>query len=249
METDLGTRIGADLVLSLSALTGHPLFGLALTAVAYMLGLWLYRLTRFPLLHPFPTATAIVCGVLLLTGTPYENYNIGGSYLTLLLSPATVCLAVPLYEKLPKIKKHAGAILLSLCVGCVTAIVSMWALSRAFGLPDLLLYSLVPKSVTTAIAVEVAASLGGLRTVAVLGVLIAGMTGALFGPALCDLFGLRAPLARGLAVGAASHALGTARAMEASADEGAAGGLAIGVCGLITALLAPALLRFLMAIW
>ena len=233
----------------MSAITSHPLFGVTLTVAAYLFGVWLFRVTKFALFHPLPVATAIVCGTLLLTGTSYEQYNIGGSYLSFILTPATVCLAVPLYENLPKIKKNAGVILLSLCAGCLTAIVSIWGFSRWFSLPDVLYFSAVPKSVTTAIAVELSDALGGLRAITVVALLLAGLIGTLAGPAICKLFGIRKPVAVGLAIGASSHVLGTTRALQIGPVEGAMSGLAVGVCGLITAVAAPVVVRLLGLLW
>jgi predicted murein hydrolase (TIGR00659 family) len=233
----------------MNELTAHPLFGLTLTAAIYFPCMLLYRKTRFPLLSPLPLTVAVICGILLLSGVSFEEYNVGGSYLSFLLTPVIVCLAVPLYERLPDVKRHAGAILVSLGVGSVTGVVSVWALCRVFGLPDLLLLSLAPKSVTTPIGIEVAEALGGLRAVAAAAIILSGSLGAMFGPELCRLLRIKHPIAQGLAIGAAAHGLGTARAMEVSKGIGTYSGLAIGVCGLITALAAPVLIRALALIW
>jgi len=229
--------------------TAHPIFGLTLTAAIYFPCMLLYRKTRFVLFSPLPITVAAICGVLLATGISFEDYNAGGSYLSFLLTPVIVCLAVPLYERLPEVRRSAGAILISLCAGSVAAMVSVWALCRLFGLPDILLLSLAPKSVTTPIAIEVTESLGGLRAVTAIAVILSGTLGALFGPELCRLLRIRHPIAQGLSIGAAAHGLGTARAMETSPGIGTYSGLAIGVCGFFTALAAPALVRILLLIW
>ena len=174
-----------------------------------------------------------------------DDYQHGASIITFMLAPATVSLAVPLYNRISILKKHAVIILVSICAGAVASVISSVILARLLGLPEDLVLSLVPKSVTTPIAVEASERLGGVPSITAISVIITGISGAVFGPFILKFFRVSSPLARGLAMGTSSHAIGTSRALEMGETEGAAGSLSIGIAGIITVLAAPMLLKLL----
>lgn len=213
------------------------LLWLAVTVLAYEIGLWINRKLKTPLANPLLIATILLCALLLVTGTTVSAYNQGGSFITLFLSPATVALAVPIYRQLETFKKHFIPILLGALVGSAVSIGSVFLLCRFFGLSDEMLFSLLPKSVTTPIGIEVARSLGGIPAITAIAIIITGLFGAMVLPAFLKKIGISHPVTTGIAIGTSAHAVGTSRALELGETEGAMSGLAIGVAGLFTALL------------
>ena len=191
----------------------------------------------------FGTLTAValllvIIAVLAVFDIPYAAYNAGGSLINLFLGPATVCLAVTIYAQIDLLKKNLLPILAGCAAGAVTSVLSIWGLCRLFGLDRTLTVSLLPKSVTTPIATAIAEGQGGIVSITVAAVIFTGILGNLCAPALARLFRVKDPVAAGLAIGACSHAMGTARALELGETEGAMSGLAIGLCGLATTILA-----------
>ena len=233
----------------LHLLSHNPLFGLLLSVGAYAVGTLIYRKTKIMLLNPLLLSIIIICAVLLLFGIDYEAYDAGGQIVTMLLGPATVCLAVPLYDQIPLIKKNVATILVSIALGSVASLVSIFALCKLFHLDRTLMLSLLPKSVTSAIAMGIADDLGGIKAITVMSVVLTGIVGATVGPAFCRLIGIKNRVAAGLAIGTSSHALGTTKALEMGEQEGAMSALAIGVAGIITVAVAPLLLSLLTKIW
>ena len=226
-------------------ITRNPIFGISLTLAAYAAGLQIYKRFKFSFLHPILTASAIIIALITILDIPLENYQNGGSLISLLLGPATAALAVPLYRQRKEIKTHLIVILASITIGAVVSVISTILLSRLFKLPEDLVYSLIPKSVTTPIAVEVSEKLGGIPTITAIAVILTGITGAVLGPRTLKLLRINRPAAKGLAIGTSAHAIGTSRALEIGEKEGAAAGLAIGIAGIITALAAPLLVSLL----
>ena len=216
-----------------------PLLGIILTLSAYAVGLQLYKRLKISILHPVLTASAIIIAVLLLLDISIEEYQKGGSIISFMLGPATVALAVPLYRQIKILKSHAVIILVSISVGAVVSISSIILLSKALGLPEDLIISMAPKSVTTPIAVEASAKLGGLPAITALAVIFTGITGAVIGPSVLKLLHIKDPTAKGLALGTSAHAIGTSRALEMGETEGAVGSLSIGLTGIITVVTAP----------
>ncbi len=229
----------------MSGLLASPLWGIILSILAFELGLWIYRRTKITFFNPLLIAILVVLAVLVVFDIDFEQYNAGGQYLTFFLGPATVILAVPLYHQRKLLKRNLVPILGSVVAGCITAITSVYLLARAFGLEEAVGVSMVPKSVTTPIGIELSAQLGGVPSITVAMIVLTGIFGAVAGPAFCRLFGITDPVAVGLSMGTASHALGTTRAMELGETQGAMSGLSIGLAGLITVFLAPLLLGFL----
>lgn len=218
-------------------LLASPYFGIFLSIAAYALGCGLNRKFRTPLCNPLLIAIVLVVGVLLVFRIPYEDYNAGGEIISLFLAPATACLAVGIYSKLAVLKKYWLPILVGAVAGSASSMLSVYALCRLLGLDEQLTVSLIPKSVTTPIAVGIVESAGGLTPITVVAVIVTGILGAILAPAMIRLFRISDSVAAGLAIGACSHAVGTSKAVELGEVEGAMSGLAIGVCGVVIVVL------------
>ncbi len=211
-------------------------WALLLTVATYQLGLFLIKKTGSALLHPILVSTVLVIPFLLLTGIPNEAYQAGMKSISWLLTPCTVCLGISLYTQLNKLKTHIWAILAGVTAGTVTSLAMVWGLSLAFGLDRSTTVSLLPKSVTTAMAQPLAESAGGIVALATMAVVITGMLGSIIGPALCKLFRLKNEISRGVAFGTASHVVGTTKANELSELAGAVSSLSLVVAGILTAI-------------
>lgn len=223
-----------------------PLLWLTATVLVYQLAVQLSRrLGAPPLLNPVLLAIVALVSLLLLTGTPYATYFAGAQFVHFLLGPATVALAIPLYQAERRLRQVLWPALAALVVGSATGISSAVLIGRALGLSDEALRSLAPKSITTPIAMGIAEAIGGLPSLTAVLVILTGMTGALLAWELLGLLRIHDRGVRGFAMGLASHGLGTARAFQLDAEAGAFAGLAMGLNGAMTALLVPALARWL----
>lgn len=222
--------------------TTSPFFGVALSVLAFWAGTRLQKKTGLVICNPLLVGILLVIAVLVVFKIPYENYNEGGALINLFLSPATACLAVAIYSKVRILKENWLPILVGCTVGSLTSMGSVWLLCRLFGLSDAMTASLLPKSVTTPIAVSVAEAHGGISSITVVAVIFTGIFGSIVAPFLIRLFRVKDPVAAGLSIGACSHAMGTSKALELGETEGAMSGLAIGVCGLITVVVSMFLL-------
>lgn len=221
----------------MTELTASPFFGIALSILAYWVGVRLQKKTGLVVCNPLIIAIVLVSGVLLLFRIPYESYNAGGTIINMFLAPATACLAVSVYSKLPLLKTYWLPILVGCVAGSAASMGSVLVLCRLFGLDQALTASLLPKSVTTPIAVSISGSLGGMPSITVVAVILTGILGSVLSPFLIKLLRVKDPVAAGLAIGACSHAVGTARALELGEAQGAMSGLAIGICGIVTVLI------------
>ncbi len=219
----------------LNAMLSSPLFGLTLSAAAWCAGRQLQK--KLGLLPPLLTASALIIALLVLFRIPYERYAAGGDFIKLMLGPVTAVLALNIYNQRAVLKKHFLPVLAGCLVGSLTSVGSILLLCRLFHVDDALAASLLPKSVTTAIAIGIAESRGGVGGIAAAAVMAAGLTGAVFAPLFARLFHVTDPVAEGLAIGACSHALGTTRAMEIGQVQGAMSSIAICVCGILTSIL------------
>ena len=226
----------------MSELFSSPFFGVTLSVLAFWLGTRIQKKTGLVACNPLLIAIVLVVGVLLLFRIPYENYNEGGQLINLFLSPATACLAVAIYGKIRILKENWLPILVGCTVGSAASMGSILLLCRLFGLDAAVTASLVPKSVTTPIALSIAQSHGGIGPITVVAVILTGIIGSIAAPLLIRLFRVRDPMTAGLAIGARSHAVGTSKALELGETEGAMSGLAIGVCGIVTVILSLFLL-------
>ena len=210
------------------------IFGAVLSLAAYEIGLLMKKKFKLAILNPLLIGTICVIGFLLIFRIDYEEYNEGAKYISYLLTPATVCLAVPLYEQLSLLKKNFMAVAVGILSGVLASLVSVLALAKLFDLNHQQYVTLLPKSITTAIGMGVSEELGGLVTITVAVIVITGILGNVIAEFICKIFKIHEPIAKGLALGTASHAIGTAKAMEMGQIEGAMSSLAIAVAGLLT---------------
>lgn len=227
-------------------LNASPLFHLTLTMVAFQAASWLFEKGgRNPLLNPVLGAIILVVSVLFVTGTDYATYFEGAQFVHFLLGPATVALAIPLYRQWDKVRRSALAIGASLVTGSLVAILTAVGTAWLLGGSETLLASIAPKSTTAPVAMAISQDFGGLPSLTAVLVIVSGILGAMFGPMLLNLVGVEDWSARGLAVGTASHGIGTARALQVNETAGAFSGLAMGLNAVATALLVPILWRIL----
>ena len=211
-------------------------FGAVLSFLAYEIGLLLKKRFKLAVLNPLLIGILCVIGALAVLDIDYEQYSEGAQYISYLLTPATVCLAIPLYEQLTLLKKNFKAVAAGIFSGTLASLGSVYLLARIFGLDREQYVTLLPKSITTAIGMGVSQELGGVVTITVAVIIITGILGNVIAEGVCKIFRIQEPIAKGLALGTASHAIGTAKAMEMGPVEGAMSSLAIAVAGLLTVL-------------
>ncbi len=227
-------------------LAASPLLWLTVTLAVYLAGHWLFRRSGGRAwFNPVALAMALLAAILLVTGTPYATYFQGAQFIHFLLGPATVALAVPLYLHWSRVRQLFLPIVIGLLVGSLTAIVSAMGLAWLLGGSPRTLLSLVPKSVTTPVAMGIAEKIGGIPSLTAVIVILTGVVGAVAAPALLDWLRIRDDAVKGFAIGVAAHGIGTARALQISSMAGAFAGLAIGLNALLTVLLAPLIVRLL----
>ncbi len=222
-------------------LLASPLFGIALTLVMFRLAELLYRRTKFILFNPVAVSIVAIILLLKLCAIPYQDYQNGGRMILFLLGPSVVALALPLYQRRQEIFKRKLPILIGIAAGALSSIVSAAGIAWLLGGSREVALSLVPKSVTTPIAIGISEKIGGIVPLTAALVVMTGCLGAICGPEFCRLIGIRGKAAMGLAVGTASHGIGTARMLGEDRFAGAISGLAIGLNGLATAVLVPLL--------
>lgn len=223
-----------------------PLLWLAATLLAYAVGHWLHeRAGGSPLVNPVAIAIVVLGAALMLSETPYAVYFEGAQFVHFLLGPATVALAVPLFRNLGRVRKALLPMAVALLAGSATAVVSAVGTAWLLGGGEAVLASLAPKSVTTPIAMGIAERLGGLPSLTAVLVILTGVLGAMLSTPLLDLLGVRDWAARGFAIGVAAHGIGTARAFQCHQVAGTFSGIAMGLNGLVTAILVPLLASLL----
>ena len=226
-----------------ASLVHSPLFGIALTLAAYQAARWLWRRSgQHSLTNPVLVAILLVVVVLLVTGIDYDDYFRGGQYISFLLGPATVALALPLHRQAPHIRRSALPILVCLVSGAVSAVAVAIVVTKALGGSDQLALTMAPKSATTPIAIALAQSSGGLPALTAVLTVLTGVLGAVAAPRVLSLLGVHDPRVRGFAIGMSSHGIGTARAFHESPLTGAFSGLAMALNSLATAVVLPVLL-------
>ncbi len=223
-----------NLIAILMGLTTSPLFGIAVTVFFYGVGVWLNKKAKTPLVNAMMVSFLLIIAFLVAFDIPYENYKIGGDMISIFLAPATALIAIKIYQQFDLLKENWLPVLLGTAVGSAVSMICVILLCRVFFLDQELLASLLPKSVTTAIAVSLSEQAGGMVPVTVAAVVITGVFGAAFAPMLIRVFGVKDPVEAGLAIGTCSHALGTTKAVELGDVEGAMSGVALGIAGLIT---------------
>ncbi|MGN1031138.1 MAG: LrgB family protein [Butyricicoccaceae bacterium] len=218
-----------------------PFLWIALSVLTYEIGLIIQRRVNNPAANPLLISMLLMIAILVGTHTSLDTYNTGGDFIAMCLSPATVVLAVPIFRQMEVLRRNLLPILAGALVGSLVSMCSVFFLCRAFGLSDDLTASLIPKSVTTAIAQDVSSVLGGIPSVTVICVVLTGILGAIALPSFLKFLRVQDPVATGIAIGTAAHAVGTSRAIQLGETEGAMSGLAIGIAGIITAILASVL--------
>lgn len=212
---------------------------LFVTVAAYELGRWLRKRTHSPLAQPVAVAIVIVGTLLTVSGTAYDDYADATTLISFLLGPATVALAIPLYHQVSRLKGMVVPVLVALTAGAVVSVVSGILLVRWLGGGDVLERTMAPKAVTTPVAIELTDRLGGYPELSAAFAIVIGIIAAMVAPRVLTLLGIRDPRARGVAVGAVSHGIGTARMLEESQVEGAFSGLAMGLTAVVTCLMVP----------
>ena len=215
-----------------------PLFGIFISLSAYAFGVYVHKKTGWLLLHPLLVALACVVGFLLISGIPLSYYEQGGTIITMFLPAATASLALSIYRQLDVLKKNWIPILLGTGIGAVTSLLTTLLLCKLFGLDQQMTVSLLPKSVTTPIAVALSEQAGGIAAITVVIVMLTGVPGAIMAPYLIKLLKIKNPVIQGICIGTASHAVGTSKALEMGEIQGAMSGLSIGITGAWTVLFA-----------
>lgn len=220
-------------------------FGVLISIAAYELGMFLKQKWKLAVLNPLLLSVLAVMGILVLLDIDYDLYYEGAKYISYLLTPATVCLAVPLYEKIELLRRYPAAIFGGILAGVLTSLVSIWVFALLFGFTHEQYVTLLPKSITTAIGMGISEELGGLVTITVAVIIITGVLGNIMAEFVLRLFHIEDPIAKGIAIGSASHAIGTVKAMELGEVEGAMSSLSIAVTGLLTVVGASVFAGFL----
>lgn len=220
-------------------------FGVALCLLSYIAGTWIKKKLKLAILNPLLVSIVIVIAVLLIFNIDYESFNSGGKYVSYFLTPATVCLAIPLYQQLELLNKNFKAIMAGILAGVFTSLFTIMVMSLIFKLNHEQYVTILPKSITTAIGIAVSAELGGIKTITVAAIVMTGILGNVIGEGVCRLFKITDPIAVGLSFGTSSHAIGTSRALELGEIQGAMSSLSIAISGLLTVVLAPIFASFL----
>lgn len=226
-------------------LTNSVYFGVAVSLLAYMVGTWVKKKLPYSFMNPLLIAMLLVSIVLTVLDVDYKTYDAGAKYITYFLTPSTICLAVPLYKKFQVLKQNKMAILLGILVGCICHGLTIMGLAMWLKVEDEMMLSLLSKSVTTPIALGICSEVGGVSGITILGTTIAGLMGAIVGPAVLKVAKITEPVAQGLGIGAASHAVGTSKMVEVGEVQAAMSSLSIVVTGLMTVVVVPVLLQVL----
>jgi putative effector of murein hydrolase len=217
----------------------NPLFGIALSIATYAIGIFLFKLIKHPLVNPLAIAMFLSGAFLLAFDIPVASYDQGGTIIAMFLGPATAVLALAIYRQRSILAENLIPILLGTLTGSLASLSTIALMSKWFGLDEIVLASMLPKSVTTPIALAICNQLGGIPSLTVTMVIITGIAGNIFAPVLVKLFHVKDPVAQGVGIGSCSHALGTGKALEMGKIQGAMSSIAISFSGFCTVLLAP----------
>ena len=219
--------------------------GVSVSLISYMIGVYLKKKLNVGLFNPLLISIAVTIIFLVLAHIDYNAYNEGARYLSWLLTPATVCLAIPLYEEFELLKSNVRAVMCGIISGVLTSLITILVLALFFGLTHEEYVTLLPKSITTAIGMGVSEELGGYVTITVAVIIITGVIGNILAEFICKIFRIEEPIAKGIAIGSAAHAIGTAKAMEIGEVEGAMSSLSIAVAGILTVVGASVFAHFI----
>ena len=218
------------------AVFSSPFFGIALSLAAYCIGIMICRRTSLAICNPLLISYLIIIPTLLLAGIPLEWYENGGDLIDMFLSPATAVLALTVYRQRKLVKRHIIAIAAGTVAGCVTSITTVYAMCRLLSLDGIVTASLLPKSITTPMAIAVSQSLGGIGPLTVLAVIFTGILGSILAPLMTRVFRIRDEVVQGIAIGASSHAVGTGKAIEMGEIQGAMSSISLVISGILTVL-------------
>lgn len=216
-----------------------PLFGMTLSIVAFIIGVYINKKTKIAALNPLLLSAVMIISFLSYFDIDYETYNKGGSIISFFIAPATVILAVPLFKNIKLLKERWLSILIGITVGSLAGLITIFLLSKFLEIDHIIMVSMFPKSTTTAISMEIANQIGGLPVLAAAFTAVAGIGGNFIGEYVLRLFKIKDKVSKGVALGTASHALGTAKAMEMGETEGALASLSIGLAGVISVFMIP----------
>lgn len=219
--------------------------GVSVSLISYMIGVYLKKKLNVGIFNPLLISIAVTIIFLVLAHIDYDAYNEGARYLSWLLTPATVCLAIPLYEEFELLKSNVRAVMCGIISGVLTSLITILVLALFFGLTHEEYVTLLPKSITTAIGMGVSEELGGYVTITVAVIIITGVIGNILAEFICKIFRIEEPIAKGIAIGSAAHAIGTAKAMEIGEVEGAMSSLSIAVAGILTVVGASVFAHFI----
>lgn len=220
-------------------------FGIILSVIAYGIGCYIKKRLKSGIFNPLLISIILTIGVLVFAHIDYDTYNSGAHILTWLLTPATVCLAVPLYEQLQVLKRNGKAVIIGIVAGVLASVLCVFVMAMAFGFTHEEYVTFLPKSITTAIGMGVSEELGGYANLTAAIIIITGVFGNVMAPVICKLAKITEPVAKGIAIGTSAHAVGTAKAMEMGETEGAMSSLAIAVAGMITVVAASVFAQLL----
>ena len=224
---------------------GSVFFAVFLTLLSYCIGLLIQKKLKHIIFNPLLIAIIITATVLIVFDFDYPTYKANASFISFLLTPATVCLAIPLYEQFELLKKNAAAVLCGITSGIISCLCSVLVFAIIFRLDHATYVTLLPKSITTAIGIGVSSELGGYESITVASIILSGILGNIFAVPFCKLCRITEPIAKGVAIGTSSHAIGTTKALEIGDAEGAMSSLSIVVAGLLTVVLAPIFANFI----
>lgn len=223
----------------IEAIFNNSYFGIILSFAAYEIGKWINSKVKSPIANPLLIAILLIVGFLYATGIPYEYYKKGGDFIAFFIGPATVAMIIDLYLNLDTLKKNILPVLVGVTIGSIFSMILAIILAKLFNMGADLTPSLVPQSITTAIAVSLSEEYQGLVAVTAISVVIRGVTGAVIAPTVMKIFKIQDPVAQGVAIGTSSHAVGTSQARQMGEVQGAMSGLSIAIAGIITVILMP----------
>lgn len=226
-------------------ISNSTFFGVMICIVSYEIGLLIKKKYKVSFLNPLLISIILVMIFLLVFHIDYENFNAGAKYLSYLLTPATVCLAVPLYEQIALLKKNWKGIFAGIFSGVLTSMICVLIMSALFGLSHEQYVTLLPKSITTAIGIGISEEMGGIVSITAAVIIVTGVIGNMLAETICKLFKITDPIAKGIGIGTASHAVGTTKALEMGEAEGAMSSLAVAVAGLVTVITSSVFVQFL----
>lgn len=222
-----------------------PIFGIVVTIVFYAIGLYIQKKTKLAVFNPLLIAILGIILFLKVSHISYASYKMGGDSINFFLSPVTIVLAIPLYKQYDLLKKHLYEIVIGITTGVVASFISIIAISKITHSDQIIMNSLLGKSITTPMGISLTSSLGGIESITIVAIILTGIVGAMVATPIFKFINTTHPVSKGIALGTASHALGTTKALELGEIEGAMSGLAIGISGTITVILIPILIKFL----